>query len=136
MSELTKKINQFFRLATRKEVQEIKDKIYISEHLEKVFTMYYIEKKSISYIADITGYSVTKINRDLVLLREKINCFKKLGKKNRLALFFCPFLGIFWEFAILKIVYHRLWKERAKSWKVYAGVPFKEIHIFLPLFSF
>lgn len=73
MSELTKKINQFFRLATRKEVQEIKDKIYISEHLEQVFTMYYIERKSISYIADITGYGVTKINSDLRLLREKIN---------------------------------------------------------------
>lgn len=73
MSELTKKINQFFRLATRKEVQEIKDKIYISEHLEQVFKMYYIEKKSINYIADATGYGVTKINSDLRLLREKIN---------------------------------------------------------------
>jgi DNA-directed RNA polymerase specialized sigma24 family protein len=73
MSELTKKINQFFRLATRKEVQEIKDKIYISEHLEQVFNMYYIERKSIGYIADITGYDISKINRDLRLLREKIN---------------------------------------------------------------
>jgi DNA-directed RNA polymerase specialized sigma24 family protein len=73
MSELTKKINQFFRLATRKEVQEIKDKIYISEHLEQVFNMYYIQKKSIGYIADITGYDISKINRDLRLLREKIN---------------------------------------------------------------
>lgn len=73
MSELTKKINQFFRLATRKEVQEIKDKIYISEHLERVFKMYYLEKKSINYIADTTGYGVTKINNDLRLLREKIN---------------------------------------------------------------
>lgn len=73
MSELTKKINQFFRLATRKEVQEIKDKIYISEHLEQVFKMYYLEKKSINYIADTTGYGVTKINNDLRLLREKIN---------------------------------------------------------------
>lgn len=73
MSELTKKINQFFRLATRKEVQEIKDKIYISDHLEQVFTMYYIEKKNIGYIADITGYGVTKINSDLRLIREKIN---------------------------------------------------------------
>ena len=73
MSELTKKINQFFRLATRKEVQEIKDKIYISEHLEQVFTMYYLQKKTISYIADTTGYGVTKINNDLKLIREKIN---------------------------------------------------------------
>jgi DNA-directed RNA polymerase specialized sigma24 family protein len=73
MSELTKKINQFFKLATRKEVQEIKDKIYISDHLEQVFRMYYIEKKSIGYIADITGYDISKINRDLRLIREKIN---------------------------------------------------------------
>lgn len=73
MSELTKKINQFFKLATRCEVQEVKDKIYISEHLEQVFTMYYIEKKSIGYIADVTGYGVTKINSDLRLLREKIS---------------------------------------------------------------
>jgi hypothetical protein len=73
MSELTKKINQFFRLATRKEVQEIKDKIYISEHLEQVFDMYYLQKKNIGYIADITGYGTTKINHDLKLLREKIN---------------------------------------------------------------
>jgi len=73
MSELTKKINQFFRLATRKEVQEIKDKIYISEHLEQVFDMHYLQKKNIGYIADITGYGTTKINHDLKLLREKIN---------------------------------------------------------------
>ena len=73
MSELTKRINQFFRLATRKEVQEVKDKIYISEHLEQVFRMYYIERKNIGYIADITGYGVTKINNDLKLLREKIS---------------------------------------------------------------
>ena len=73
MSELTKKINNFFRLATRKEVQEVKDKIYISDHLEQVFKLYYIDRKSIGYIADITGYDISKINRDLRLLREKIS---------------------------------------------------------------
>ena len=55
MSELTKKINNFFRL------------------VEQVFRMYYIENKSIGYIADITGYDISKINRDLRLLREKIS---------------------------------------------------------------
>ena len=73
MSELTKKINNFFRLATRKEVQEVKDKIYISEHLEEVFRMYYIERKSIGYIADTTGYGERKIQADLKLLRTKIS---------------------------------------------------------------
>ena len=73
MSELSKKMNQFFKLATRSEVQEVKDKIYISDHLEQVFNMYYLQHKSISYIADTTGYGVRKINSDLKLLREKIN---------------------------------------------------------------
>ena len=73
MSDLSKKMNQFFRLATRSEVQEIKDKIYISDHLEEVFNMYYLQHKSIGYIADTTGYGVRKINADLKLLREKIN---------------------------------------------------------------
>ena len=73
MSELSKKINQFFRLATRKEVQEIKDKIYVSDHLEQVFNMYYLQHKSIGYIADITGYGERKIKADLQLIRNKIN---------------------------------------------------------------
>ena len=73
MSDLSKKMNQFFKLATRSEVQEVKDKIYISDHLEQVFNMYYLQHKSISYIADTTGYGVRKINADLKLLREKIN---------------------------------------------------------------
>lgn len=75
MSELTKKINQFFRLATRKDVQEIKNKVYIDERLEQVFTMYYIEKKSIDCIADTTGFSIRTINKDLKLIREKIEPF-------------------------------------------------------------
>ena len=73
MSELTKKINQLFRLATRKEVQEIKDKIYISDHLEEVFNLYYIQHKNVGYIADITGYGERKIKADLKLIRDKIN---------------------------------------------------------------
>jgi len=93
MSELTKKINQFFRLATRKEVQEIKDKIYISDHLEEVFRMYYIEKKNIGYIADVTGYGVTKINNDLRLLREKIN--RLLWARNYPSSIFLLFFWIF-----------------------------------------
>jgi len=73
MSELTKKINQFFKFATRKEVQELKGKIYITERLERVFTMFYIEKKSINYIADETGFCERTVKKDLELLRTLIN---------------------------------------------------------------
>ena len=72
MKELTRKVNNFFRLATRKEVQEVKDKIYVADEIEQVFRLFYIEKKSISYIADTIGCDVSTINRYLRLLREKI----------------------------------------------------------------
>ena len=46
MSELSKKVNEFFSSATRKEVKQIKDNIYISEHLNDVFEMFYIQKNN------------------------------------------------------------------------------------------
>ena len=73
MSQISKRINEFFRYATRDEVKQVKDKIYISEHLEKVFDMFYLQKLEINYIAYITGYSRGKIEADLRLLRSKIN---------------------------------------------------------------
>lgn len=73
MSELSKKINEFFRCATRQEVKQVKDNIYISEHLETVFNMFYLERKDIDYIAYKTGYSRGKIEADLRLLRSKIS---------------------------------------------------------------
>lgn len=73
MSELSKRINEFFKYATRNEVRQIKDNIYISEHLNLVFEMFYIQKKDIDYIAYTTGYSRGKIEADLRLLRRKLS---------------------------------------------------------------
>lgn len=73
MSELSKRINEFFRYATRSEVRQIKDNIYISEHLNQVFEMFYIQKKDIEFIAYTTGYSRGKIEADLRLLRSKLS---------------------------------------------------------------
>ena len=73
MSELSKRINEFFRCATKSEVKQVKDNIYISEHLEKVFDLFYLQKKDIDYIAFVTGYSRGKIEADLRLLRSKLN---------------------------------------------------------------
>ena len=73
MSLLIKRINEFFKLATKNEVKQIKDNIYISEHLEKVFDMFYLQKKDINFIAYTTNCSKAKINADLRLIREKIS---------------------------------------------------------------
>lgn len=72
MSEISKSINKFFDDATRTEINYILDNVIISEHLQKVFTMRYIEDKNIDFIAYSTGYSKSKIESDLRKIRKKI----------------------------------------------------------------
>lgn len=73
MSELSRRVNEFFRSATRNEVKQVKDELYISEHLNEVFEMFYLQRKDIEYIAYTTGYSRGKIEADLRLLRRKLS---------------------------------------------------------------
>ena len=75
MSELSKRVNEFFRLATKSEISKIKDELYFSDHLLKVFEMFYIQKKDIDFIAYKTNYSRGKIEADLRLIRKKLNRF-------------------------------------------------------------
>lgn len=72
MSELSKRVNQFFNFTPKSEVNKIKDNIIISEHLKQVLEMRYIEGRDIEYIAFKTGYSRSKIEADLRKLRKKI----------------------------------------------------------------
>lgn len=72
MSELSKKVNQFFNFTPKSEINKVKDNIVISEHLKHVLEMRYIEGKDIDYIAFKTGYSRGKIEADLRKLRKKI----------------------------------------------------------------
>lgn len=75
MSELSKRVNQFFKLATKSEITKIKDEIYFSDHLQEVFDMFYLQHKDIDYIAYKTKYSKGKIEADLRLIRNKLNKF-------------------------------------------------------------
>ena len=88
MSELSRKINQLLKFATRDEIKQIKDKIYISEHLEDVFDMFYIKKYDINFIAYTTGYSRGKIEADLRLLRSKISKLLWIRTRKNLVLIF------------------------------------------------
>lgn len=75
MSELSKRVNEFFKLATKSEISKIKNELYFSDHLQKVFEMFYIQKKDIDFIAYKTNYSRGKIESDLRLIRKKLNRF-------------------------------------------------------------
>ena len=72
MSELSKRINEFFNFTPKSEINKVKDNIVISEHLKRVLEMRYIEGRDIDYIAFKTGYSRGKIESDLRKLRKKI----------------------------------------------------------------
>lgn len=73
MSELSKKVNEFFRLATKSEITKIKDELYFSDHLQEVFDMFYMQKKDIDFIAYKTNFSRGKIEADLRLIRKKLS---------------------------------------------------------------
>lgn len=73
MSDTTRKINNFFKFATKSEIKIIEDELILSEHLMKVYTMFYIENKDIDFIAFKLGFSRGKIEADLKTIRMKLS---------------------------------------------------------------
>lgn len=72
MSELSKKVNEFFNFTPKSEIEKVKNNMVISDHLLQVLEMRYIQGKDIEYIAYKTGYSRGKIEADLRKIRKKI----------------------------------------------------------------
>ena len=73
MSIITKRINRFFKDATKEDVNRLSDKILLSERQEKIFTMFYIKKHNINFIADSLFVSTMTINNELKAIRKKIS---------------------------------------------------------------
>ena len=67
-----KAVNSFFAGANRADVDGVKDKIILSDRQDTIFTMFYINKKDISYIADTLYVSPAVISRELKRIRDKI----------------------------------------------------------------
>lgn len=72
MSESVRVINGFFRIAIKPEVDELKDKLVLSDRQEQIFSMYYIRKNDINYIADTLNCCPESIGKELKLIRKKI----------------------------------------------------------------
>ena len=68
-----KEINQFFRTATRADVNDLLSKIILSERQTRVFEYFYIKDMNIGFIADTLGFSERVISEDLAIIREKIS---------------------------------------------------------------
>lgn len=80
MSKLVKFINEFFKTALKKDVDDIKEKIILTERQEKIFEMYYIKKQNVNFIADTLFVCPMVINKELKIIREKI--IKVLKKED------------------------------------------------------
>lgn len=72
MSKIVTTINNFFRNALRKDVDDIKGKILLSERQDKIFDMFYIKKQNINFIADTLNVCPMVINNELKAIRQKI----------------------------------------------------------------
>lgn len=72
MSEKSKAVNIFFKTAIRSDVDKIKEEIILSDRQDKIFTMYYIQRKDRNFIADTLYISATVVDRELKTIRDKI----------------------------------------------------------------
>lgn len=73
MSATVIKINEWFRSATRADVNELLEKIVLSIRQTRVFEMFYIKRQNIGFIADELGFSERVISEELEIIRNKIS---------------------------------------------------------------
>lgn len=77
MSNEIKKINSFFKDANKSELNKIESQILLTERQEKIFTMFYVKKQNIDFIANTLFVSAMTINHELKIIRKKL--LKLLG---------------------------------------------------------
>lgn len=73
MSATVRKINDWFRNANRYDVNELLEKIILSDRQARIFEMFYLKRQNIGFIADTLGFSERVISKELDLIRCKIS---------------------------------------------------------------
>lgn len=67
-----KRINDFFRKAVKKDVEQITSNIVLSERQKIIFDMFYIKRQNIDFIADSLCVCKMVVNNELKIIRGKI----------------------------------------------------------------
>ena len=67
-----KEINNYFKTATRSDVNDLLSKIILSERQTRIFEMFYLRDMNIGFIADSLNVSQSVINKELEEIRCKI----------------------------------------------------------------
>ena len=68
-----KEINNYFKTATRADVNDLLGKIILTDRQTRVFEYFYIKDMNIGFIADTLGFSERVISEELNTIREKIS---------------------------------------------------------------
>lgn len=73
MSELVKRVNRFFTTANRDEIEAVLGKLILSDRQSQIVEMFYLRKLNIDYIADTLGFCSNVVDRDLLIIRKKLD---------------------------------------------------------------
>ena len=68
-----KRINSWFKTATRADVNDLLGKIILSDRQTRIFEMFYLKRQNIGFIADTLGFSERVICEELNVIRDKIS---------------------------------------------------------------
>lgn len=71
------KLNRFFKLATKNEIDKLRENLILTTSQEKIFEMFYIKKQNRGFIADSLFVSESVISKELHIIRDKM---QKVGK--------------------------------------------------------
>ena len=66
------RVNHYFKLANRADVDTLLTKIILSDRQKTIFDMFYIRKQNIGYIADSLNVCSLVVSKELNIIRNKI----------------------------------------------------------------
>lgn len=72
-SSKVKAVNQFFKTASKSDVDNVKGNILLTDRQETIFKMFYIQGKDVNFIADSLYISASVVSRELKAIRAKIS---------------------------------------------------------------
>ncbi len=72
MSETVKRVNGFFRTALKEEIDELHDRLSLTERQERIFSLFYIKRHDLNFIADTLNVCPQVIGNELRAIRRKL----------------------------------------------------------------
>lgn len=73
MLKNVRRINEWFRTATRDDVDYLLSKIILTERQNQIFELFYLKKETIIFISDKLCISPSVVSEELYLIRDKIS---------------------------------------------------------------